>query len=322
MRARNMCLAGIALGGLLTLAVLPAVLTPARDPVAKECGLPTGQAADAILATIRQLESGGDYTARAAGSSASGAYQFIDPTWANYGGYHRAVLAPPAVQDAKAAEHVTGILAANGNDISAVPVAWYLGHVPPAGSPQWDIVPAPSAGNRLTPRQYQARWMDTYRATLAEQSSAGAWPGEDSPGTNGPACSGGGDPLPGGWALPGPRDVLQRTAHQIDDPHHDYPAWDWSIPTGTPIYAMRGGTVLSLTRYAQNCSGQGACERCGLGLTIADDQAVQWTYCHGSAHHVSQGDRVSAGQLILTSGNSGNSTGPHLHLAIRTGGVA
>ena len=39
----------------------------------------TGQL-DAVLVTVRTLESGGDYTARASGSSASGAYQFIDTT--------------------------------------------------------------------------------------------------------------------------------------------------------------------------------------------------------------------------------------------------
>src|SRR4051794_6800713 len=53
-------------------------------------GCAAGGDVDPILATIRALESGGDYTARAAGSSASGAYQFLDSTWADYGGYAQA----------------------------------------------------------------------------------------------------------------------------------------------------------------------------------------------------------------------------------------
>ena len=94
-----------------------------------------------ILATIRTLESGGDYTAEAQGSSASGAYQFIDGTWNYFGGYARAVVAPPTVQDQKAAEMVRTVLEEHDQQIGAVPVVWYLGHLPADGSPTWDTVP-------------------------------------------------------------------------------------------------------------------------------------------------------------------------------------
>ena len=58
----------------------------------------------AIPTYIVMCESGGNYLAENAYSTASGAYQIIDGTWAGYGGYSHASHAPPAVQDAKAAE--------------------------------------------------------------------------------------------------------------------------------------------------------------------------------------------------------------------------
>lgn len=64
-----------------------------------------------FLACVRAHESAtsGGYRAQNPRSSASGAYQFIDSTWrtqsarAGYGGYSRAIHAPPYVQDAVAA---------------------------------------------------------------------------------------------------------------------------------------------------------------------------------------------------------------------------
>lgn len=122
-----------------------------------------------ILATIRKRESGGNYTARNPSSSASGAYQFIDSTWNNYGGFAHAWQAPPAVQDAKASEHVAGILARYGNNLEAVPATWYVGHYDPANL---DYVPA--GGNRLTVRQYVDAWLKDYGA--APSAGGGAQP--------------------------------------------------------------------------------------------------------------------------------------------------
>jgi hypothetical protein len=311
MRFRTYALGGSVLACLLALVVGPALLS--ASSAGQGCAV-IGSQVEPIAATIRQVESGGDYTARASGSSASGAYQFLDSSWASYGGYPRAWLAPPEVQDAKAAELISTILANNNGDVAAVPIAWYLGHVPAPGSPEWDTVPAPGAGNRLTPRQYQTQWMTTYQTTAR---NAGADPAAGS------ACGGStGEILPGGWALPGPRNLLEATPDQINNPHHDYPAWDWAIPTGTPIYAVRAGTVTALSTNSDNCYGQTSCAACGLGVTIQDDAGVTWTYCHGSALNVNGGDHVAAGQQLLASGNSGNSSGPHLHLAISAAGAA
>ena len=56
-----------------------------------------------IFAHIRQRESGGNYATNT-GNGYYGAYQYDIGTWGNYHGYARADLAPPAVQDEKAAE--------------------------------------------------------------------------------------------------------------------------------------------------------------------------------------------------------------------------
>jgi murein DD-endopeptidase MepM/ murein hydrolase activator NlpD len=89
--------------------------------------------------------------------------------------------------------------------------------------------------------------------------------------------------------------------------HHDYPAWDRAVPKGTKVRAVRAGTVRDRTF-------RGAC---GKGMIIAGADGFTYTYCHGSKLLRSPGRWVKAGQLIMRSGNTGHSTGPHLHLQIR-----
>ena len=113
-----------------------------------------------VLATIRQVESGNSYTAHANTGSASGAYQFVDSTWNNYGGYPSAWMAPTAIQDERARILAEPILRRWG--LPGVPIGWYY---PAAlGDPSWlDRIPHPEYGNTLTVRRYQTKWLDTYR---------------------------------------------------------------------------------------------------------------------------------------------------------------
>ena len=153
----------------------------ARYDAGVDCTQPTQAAAPipaelaVILATIRHMETRGDYTVAVTTSSASGAYGFLDSSWGGYGGYARARDAPPPVQDAKAAELAMSILERNGGDVSTIPVSWYIGHVPVGD--EWDTVPRPDAGNKITPREYQRRWLNKYAELLgnpgAFTSSAG-----------------------------------------------------------------------------------------------------------------------------------------------------
>jgi len=116
---------------------------------------------DQILSTIRQVESSNNYGAQAKGSSASGAYQFIDSTWqastkkSGLGTeYSRAKDAPPEVQDAVAAFAVRDILNRTGNDVSKVPLVWYTGN--PEGRMTEDAL---RANQGLTPDKYQQKWL-------------------------------------------------------------------------------------------------------------------------------------------------------------------
>ena len=61
-----------------------------------------------------------------------------------------------------------------------------------------------------------------------------------------------------------------------------------------------------------------SCQTCGIGVTIEDAEGTRWAYCHGNAVHVAAGTTIAAGTQVLTSGNTGRSSGPHLHLQIRT----
>lgn len=158
-------LAGAAVGGGMGLIENSNVLfgTGQQGPATPQ--LPVNNAA--ILATIRQKESGGNYSIPGPigmPGSASGAYAFTDATWrsltARYGigtQYAKAYLAPPAIQDAIADRYVSQILQENGGDVSKVPLVWYT------GNPRGEMSDAALRANRgLTAQQYQQDWLSKY----------------------------------------------------------------------------------------------------------------------------------------------------------------
>ncbi|MET9853676.1 peptidoglycan DD-metalloendopeptidase family protein [Streptomyces sp. NPDC006450] len=83
---------------------------------------------------------------------------------------------------------------------------------------------------------------------------------------------------------------------------------DFAVSTGTPVRAAAAGTVVS--------SGwQGAY---GNAVVIKHDDGRYSLSAHLSSATASEGGRVSAGEQIGRSGNTGNSTGPHLHFEVRS----
>ena len=97
---------------------------------------------DAVIHGIMMQESGGDYTAQNSTNSASGAYQYIDGTWDNYGGYEHAKDAPPEVQDAKMRADITASAEHFGGDWDRVIATHFAGEPDQEGpKTDWDKVP-------------------------------------------------------------------------------------------------------------------------------------------------------------------------------------
>lgn len=117
-----------------------------------------------IADTIKQKESGNDYGAQAKTSSASGAYQFIDGTWASltkkYGigtQYKHAKDAPPGVQDQIADYYIKEIMRDNNGDVTKIPIVWFTGNKYGQMSQT-----ALAANKGLNAQKYQNGWIKIY----------------------------------------------------------------------------------------------------------------------------------------------------------------
>ena len=92
-------------------------------------------------------------------------------------------------------------------------------------------------------------------------------------------------------------------------------AMDIAMPEGTPIVAARGGMVVK-TENRQSGRGNNPS---GNYVRILHDDGTMGVYLHlmqGSVV-VREGSRVNVGSLLARSGNTGNSTGPHLHFVVQ-----
>lgn len=92
---------------------------------------------------------------------------------------------------------------------------------------------------------------------------------------------------------------------------HTHMGMDIAAKTGTPIKAAANGTVC----YSGTMGGYGNL------IMIDHGNGIKTYYGHCSKLYKKVGQKVSAGDLIAAVGNTGNSTGPHLHFEIRKNGV-
>jgi murein DD-endopeptidase MepM/ murein hydrolase activator NlpD len=93
--------------------------------------------------------------------------------------------------------------------------------------------------------------------------------------------------------------------------HHDYPAVDIAAPLGEPVYALADSVVVR--------SWSEPDPRCGIGLTLQAMDGQTWTYCHLAVldPSVVPGAALSAGRQVGLVGETGDATGPHLHLQLQ-----
>jgi murein DD-endopeptidase MepM/ murein hydrolase activator NlpD len=81
---------------------------------------------------------------------------------------------------------------------------------------------------------------------------------------------------------------------------------DYAVPVGTDVLAVADGKI-------ENASWGKS-----YGTQLVQSVNGGWfIYAHLSSTLVKAGDKVKAGQVIAKSGNTGNSTGPHLHVELR-----
>ncbi|MEO3978944.1 M23 family metallopeptidase [Streptomyces sp. CAU 1734] len=88
---------------------------------------------------------------------------------------------------------------------------------------------------------------------------------------------------------------------------------DFAVPTGTPVKSVGPGVVV---KAGPNGAGDGPAY--GNAVVVKHDSDTYSQYAHLSRVDVKVGQQVSGGQQIALSGNTGNSSGPHLHFEIRT----
>ena len=87
---------------------------------------------------------------------------------------------------------------------------------------------------------------------------------------------------------------------------------DIGVGVGTPVRAAAAGTVI----YAGWMSGYGNL------VAIDHGNGLSTAYAHNSSLAASVGQSVAAGEVVSYSGNTGNSTGPHVHFEVRVNGSA
>ncbi|MFF3938196.1 M23 family metallopeptidase [Streptomyces phaeofaciens] len=117
-----------------------------------------------------------------------------------------------------------------------------------------------------------------------------------------------------GWVKPVAHYAKSASFHQAGAMWQStHSGQDFAVPSGTKVVATHGGTVV---KAGGNGAGDGPAY--GNAIVIKHGNGTYSQYAHLSRVEVRVGQIVKTGQRIALSGNTGNSSGPHLHFEIRT----
>ena len=100
--------------------------------------------------------------------------------------------------------------------------------------------------------------------------------------------------------------------------HQNKHSYDFKMPLGSAIHAARSGIVVQVKEDSNSGCGSWECSNQGNFILIYHDDGTFAAYYHlyQNGALVNLGDSVADGQLIGYSGNTGWSTGPHLHFEV------
>ena len=112
------------------------------------------------------------------------------------------------------------------------------------------------------------------------------------------------------WPVPGRSTISCKFGELVSTKNGKQPheAIDIPAPTGTPVVAARAGTVVAINMDSSY----------GNAIAILHDGGFSTFYCHLNSRAVGVGASVQAGQTIGYVGNTGISSGPHLHFRLNT----
>lgn len=107
------------------------------------------------------------------------------------------------------------------------------------------------------------------------------------------------------------------SSHQGEDFH----SLDFDMDRRTPVHAARAGTVLEVVDDFRREGLPVAAGEGGNQVVVLHADGTFAVYCHLSRNtaRVASGDQVRAGQVLGASGNTGSSSGPHLHFEVNIG---
>jgi len=100
--------------------------------------------------------------------------------------------------------------------------------------------------------------------------------------------------------------------------HRGVKAIDWNMPEGTPIYAAREGVVVNFEdKYARGGPDESLSEQANFIMIRHDDGTIaNYVHLMRGGVRVQKGQHVRQGQFLGLSGNTGFTTGPHLHFEV------